>query len=74
DLDLVFFADANGYIAHVGIYAGNDTMIDAPHTGAFVRYDQFNPTPGAAWGDEYYTGATDPGGAFVVPASTQPAR
>ena len=72
--DLVFFADANGYIAHVGIYAGNDTMIDAPHTGAFVRYDQFNPTPGAAWGDEYYTGATDPGGAFVVPASTQPAR
>lgn len=26
-------------IGHVGIYAGNGRMIDAPHTGASVRYD-----------------------------------
>jgi cell wall-associated NlpC family hydrolase len=40
--DLVFFAyntsDAST-IHHVGIYVGNGQMIDAPHTGAFVRYD-----------------------------------
>jgi cell wall-associated NlpC family hydrolase len=40
--DLVFFAyntsDAST-IHHVGIYVGNGTMIDAPHTGADVRYD-----------------------------------
>jgi len=23
----------------MGLYVGNDMMIDAPHTGAFVRYD-----------------------------------
>ena len=40
--DLVFFAydtsDAST-IHHVGIYAGNGSMINAPHTGANVRYD-----------------------------------
>jgi cell wall-associated NlpC family hydrolase len=40
--DLVFFAyntsDAST-IHHVGIYVGNGMMIDAPHTGANVRYD-----------------------------------
>ena len=37
--DLVFF----GYPAHhVGIYAGNGTMINAPYTGAVVRYDDIN--------------------------------
>ena len=34
--DLVFFGSP---AYHVGIYAGNDTMIDAPYTGAVVRYD-----------------------------------
>jgi cell wall-associated NlpC family hydrolase len=33
--DLLFFGEP---IHHVGIYAGNDTMIEAPHTGALVRY------------------------------------
>jgi cell wall-associated NlpC family hydrolase len=33
--DLVF-TDANG---HVGIYAGNGQVINAPHTGAVVRYE-----------------------------------
>lgn len=40
--DLVFFArnTANPMtIHHVGIYVGNGKMIDAPHTGAKVRYD-----------------------------------
>jgi len=40
--DLVFFArnTANPMsIHHVGIYAGHGRMIDAPHTGAKVRYD-----------------------------------
>jgi cell wall-associated NlpC family hydrolase len=40
--DLVFFAtntaDPNT-IHHVGIYLGNDEMVDAPYTGAFVRID-----------------------------------
>jgi cell wall-associated NlpC family hydrolase len=40
--DLLFFAtDVNDptTIHHVGIYAGNAQMIDAPETGAVVRYD-----------------------------------
>jgi len=35
--DLVFFGSAS-YSYHVGIYAGNGTMINAPHTGAVVSY------------------------------------
>ena len=35
--DLVFFEN-NGYIHHVGIYAGNNMMIHAPHTGDVVKY------------------------------------
>ena len=40
--DLVFFARNTGNpmtIHHVGIYVGHGRMIDAPHTGAKVRYD-----------------------------------
>jgi cell wall-associated NlpC family hydrolase len=40
--DLVFYATDpkdETTIHHVGIYAGNGRMIDAPHTGAKVRYD-----------------------------------
>jgi cell wall-associated NlpC family hydrolase len=40
--DLVFFASDTSdplTIHHVGIYLGGDRMIDAPHTGANVRYD-----------------------------------
>ena len=39
--DLVFFGDP---AYHVGIYAGNGTMIDAPYTGAVVRYDSMDRT------------------------------
>ena len=41
--DLVFFATDTSdplTIHHVGIYVGGDQMIDAPHTGASVRYDK----------------------------------
>jgi len=33
--DLVFYGSP---IHHVGMYVGNGTMIEAPHTGAFVQY------------------------------------
>jgi cell wall-associated NlpC family hydrolase len=39
--DLVFFG-GGGYYSHVGIYVGGGTMIDAPHTGAVVRYDSIS--------------------------------
>jgi cell wall-associated NlpC family hydrolase len=34
--DLLFFYDG-GTIGHVGIYIGDNTLIDAPHPGAYVR-------------------------------------
>ena len=34
--DLVFFGTP---VHHVGIYVGAGTMIDAPHTGSVVRFD-----------------------------------
>jgi gamma-D-glutamyl-L-lysine dipeptidyl-peptidase len=38
--DLVFFREGPaGPIGHVGLYVGNGEMIDAPHTGAPIRYD-----------------------------------
>jgi cell wall-associated NlpC family hydrolase len=40
--DLVFFATNTSdpsTIHHVGMYVGNGEMIDAPFTGADVRYD-----------------------------------
>ncbi|WP_441251615.1 C40 family peptidase [Kitasatospora sp. McL0602] len=43
--DLVFFAtDLNDprSIHHVGIYVGGGYMIDAPHTGAVIRYDSID--------------------------------
>ena len=42
--DLVFFGGP-GYSHHVGIYVGGGSMIDAPHSGAVVRYDSI----GGAW-------------------------
>ena len=52
--DLVFFNPGEfiaGLPGHVGIYIGNDEMVDAPHTGATVRVENLAnwPTPfGAA--------------------------
>ena len=39
--DLVFFGSAS-YSHHVGIYVGGGSMIDAPHSGAVVRYDSIS--------------------------------
>lgn len=54
--DLVFFGSGN-YASHVGIYAGNAQMIDAPDTGSVVRYDTIPTTPGRQWGSDTYLGA-----------------
>jgi len=43
--DLVFFDNPTG---HVGFNEGNGRMIDAPHTGAFIREE--NIWPGARYG------------------------
>ncbi|WP_396329454.1 C40 family peptidase [Burkholderia anthina] len=37
--DLVFFDTKRGPATHVGIYVGNGTFINAPHTGAKIRYE-----------------------------------
>ncbi len=37
--DIVGFQNRNGYINHVGIYAGNGMMIHSPQTGEVVRYE-----------------------------------
>ncbi|MGW4381856.1 C40 family peptidase [Kitasatospora sp. NPDC004531] len=63
--DLVFFAndlEDPRTIHHVGIYVGGGYMIDAPHTGAKVRYDTINQRD--------YIGATrvTPDGAAALPA------
>jgi cell wall-associated NlpC family hydrolase len=49
--DLVFFGSP---IHHVGMYVGNGTMIEAPYTGASVRYHSINRRD--------YAGATRPTG------------
>ena len=51
--DLVFFGTGPAGVDHVGLYVGGGEMIDAPHTGALVRFD------GADWPD--LVGATRPG-------------
>ena len=40
--DLIFFGSSAADISHVGIEIGDDLMIDAPHTGAFVRIENQN--------------------------------
>lgn len=54
--DLVFFGTDTQHIEHVGIYIGNGAMIDAPHTGAFVRVDNNFMN----WTNPSYVGATRP--------------
>jgi cell wall-associated NlpC family hydrolase len=51
--DLVFFGTGTSAVDHVGLYVGAGEMIDAPFTGALVRFD------GAAQTD--LVGATSPG-------------
>jgi cell wall-associated NlpC family hydrolase len=51
--DLLFFGTGPTGVDHVGIYAGDGLMIDAPHTGAVVRVEP------ADWSG--LVGATRPG-------------
>ncbi len=51
--DLLFFGTGPTGVDHVGIYAGDGLMVDAPHTGAVVRVET------ADWSD--LVGATRPG-------------
>ena len=51
--DLVFFAGSDGTVqnpGHVGIYLGNDQMIQAPETGEVVDIVTIFPGPGVAGG------------------------
>ncbi len=59
--DLVFFGGSASDVSHVGLYIGGSDMIDAPHTGAFVRIEGTPTTPGARFGEDLYIGATRPG-------------
>jgi cell wall-associated NlpC family hydrolase len=58
--DLVFFGSGQFGVSHVGLYIGGGLMIDAPHTGAFVRIEATPTTPGASFGEDLYIGATRP--------------
>ena len=62
--DLVFFGASPTDVSHVGIVLNpSGEMIDAPHTGADVRVEQFPTTIGAVWGvGDVYIGATRPAG------------
>lgn len=51
--DLVFFGPTETGIHHVGLYVGGGQFLDAPHTGADVRFDTLGP----GWD---YFGATRP--------------
>jgi cell wall-associated NlpC family hydrolase len=46
--DIVFFQDSTGYIHHEGIYLGNDSFLQAPHTGDVVKISSLD--------DPYYAG------------------
>jgi cell wall-associated NlpC family hydrolase len=62
--DLVFFGGGTGSIDHVGLFVGivggKDVMVDAPHTGAAVRAEDFPASPGSSFGSLLYVGATRP--------------
>jgi cell wall-associated NlpC family hydrolase len=51
--DLIFFGSGPTGIEHVGLYVGAGEMVDAPHSGALVRFDD------AHWSG--LVGATRPG-------------
>ncbi len=62
--DLVFFGPAGGGITHVGMVVDpTGAMVDAPHSGAVVRVEPFPVSLGAAWGGDFYEGATRPSAA-----------
>jgi cell wall-associated NlpC family hydrolase len=62
--DLVFFGSP---VHHVGIYAGNGTMVEAPHTGTKVQVHSIDDTPTHVRRIALPTGAS---GATAVSGST----
>jgi cell wall-associated NlpC family hydrolase len=50
--DLVFFGDDAAHVSHVGMVSGPGLMVDAPFTGAVVRFDGYERAS--------YIGATRP--------------
>jgi cell wall-associated NlpC family hydrolase len=58
--DLLFFGGGPTDVTHVGIYVGNGTMVDAPHSGANVRVEATPTVPGLPWGADVLVGVTDP--------------
>jgi cell wall-associated NlpC family hydrolase len=50
--DLVFFGNGPGDVGHVGMVSGPGLMVDAPFTGAVVRFDSYERAS--------YVGATRP--------------
>jgi cell wall-associated NlpC family hydrolase len=69
--DLVYF-DHAGPVDHIGIYAGNGTMVVAPHTGATVRVEKVDLS--TATSIRRLTGGSAPTGpwAAALPAAAQP--
>lgn len=57
---LVFFGTSPTNITHVGIYAGEGKMIDAPHSGANVRVENIPTKIGAQWGSDRVIGLGEP--------------
>ena len=43
--DLVLFATSTGFVHHVGIYVGNDTMLHAPQTGSVIGLVSLSAQP-----------------------------
>jgi cell wall-associated NlpC family hydrolase len=54
--DLVFFRLSGREIGHVGIYAGDDRLVDAPQTGGKVRMASLDDE----WYQQRYVGAGRP--------------
>ena len=69
--DLVFYAGSGGSLTapgHVGIYVGNGEIIDAPYTGANVRFDSLTGISGFAGATDPYA-ATPITGVTLIPSS-----
>jgi cell wall-associated NlpC family hydrolase len=56
--DLVFFGTGPEDVSHVGMFVGDGLMVDAPHSGATVRFDRVD-------GFGSIVGITAPGSASV---------
>jgi cell wall-associated NlpC family hydrolase len=69
--DLVYF-DHAGPVDHIGIYAGNGTMVVAPHTGATVRLEKVDLSTATSIRRVTDTAAPTGAWAAALPAAAQP--